>query len=306
MLNTKIDMVYGTDFTNNFKSWDITIDDGSNSVITYSNDDLNPATIYYYLGEEGAETLTMNVTAVTKDDKTIKMRTELTKSNVVEQYPNDTENFVGGDAIKFNMGVELDGIGNANITIGANVWFENEDEDHKIDITDNVVQPSNPDNSGDDTNAPQLICDAFETGVTFSYSNKNFPSKTEVEITTPAGLTSMKVIIDGGNPGFTSTADDLHFNGEGRELVGDTELEEGLGITMPKEGDKNYVFPITNFYEMMNIYGPTVDADSQTEDGKSVGIDNGPDGKEYHSFKLTVTDANGKTASQELRITITK
>jgi hypothetical protein len=298
MLNTKIDMVYGTDFTSRFKSWTITIDDGSNSVITYTDEDTNPATIYYYLGEEGAETLTMNVTAVTNDDKTIKMRTELTKSNVVEQYPNDTENFVGGDAVKFNMGVELDGVGNLTITIAANVWFEDEDEEFGIDITDKVEQPSNPDNSGsdsdnsgDDADGPQLVCDAFETGVTFSLKDKEYPN-TDVTILTPAGMKSLKVYIKGGNETFDQVMVEMGFQNEGGYDIIDTDILSSVGeasgkeIADPKSGDTEFVFSVSTFYNIMTMYG-TTDANG-------------------HIFNITVEDENGKTATAALKVVITE
>jgi hypothetical protein len=240
----------------------------------------------------------MNVTAVTNDDKTIKMRTELTKSNVVEQYPNDTENFVGGDAVKFNMGVELDGVGNLTITIAANVWFEDEDEEFGIDITDKVEQPSNPDNSGsdsdnsgDDADGPQLVCDAFETGVTFSVDDEEYPD-TKVTILTPAGMKSLKVYINGGNDGFDKAVDDLGFKANGGYEVVDTEVLSGVGklsgeeIADPKTGDTEFVFSVSSFYGLMTIYGVT------NENG--------------HVFKITVEDENGKTATAALKVVITE
>ena len=105
----------------------------------------------------------------------------------------------------------------------------------------------------------------------------------------------------GGNEGFQGVCDDMGFTD--RELVGDTELGDmlsGLGVNlpMPTANSTNYTFPVGTFYPMMNIYGPTVDADEM--DGYK------PDGRESHVFQITVEDEAGQKASANLSVTIKK
>ena len=71
----------------------------------------------------------------------------------------------------------------------------------------------------------------------------------------------------------------------------------GVGITMPTEGVSSYIFPISEFYSMMNIYGPTLDADETVYQ---------PDNKDFHSFKIVVEDNKGLVTSATLNVTITK
>ena len=79
-------------------------------------------------------------------------------------------------------------------------------------------------------------------------TKQDWPATTDVVISASEGIASMKVIIEGGNPGFSSSVKDLNFTGEGRELIGDADLSESLGMAMPAEGDTEYTFPIAGFY----------------------------------------------------------
>ena len=97
--NTKIQLVYSSDFLAHFSDWTITIDDGSNSVISFNNSlGNNPKPFYYYLGEEGTSKLIVNISATTKDGKKITDSRIITKNQVDESYQDDNSNFVGGDA----------------------------------------------------------------------------------------------------------------------------------------------------------------------------------------------------------------
>ncbi len=158
-----------------------------------------------------------------------------------------------------------------------------------------------------DETLPTLICkdaagnNIFETGVDYSMEAENWPTETDVIINTPKGLKSLKVTIIAGNEGFDGAAKDLHF--QERDLVGDTELfpmlqSLGVDISAPESGSTQYIFPIHSFYVMMNLYGPTVDADQTDYD---------PDGVEAHLFKLTAEDNEGNVVGPvEISVTIRK
>lgn len=314
MQNSRIEVNYDPTFLENFTSWTVTVNDGGENAPSFDEKNTDPAPVYLLFGDKVA-TVNVDIKAVTIKDETVSASFALTKADATEGYDN-VENgtyFVGGDAIIITLKpTEMLEGSVSGLNYSAQIVF-GETEENVVIVVDDVPLVADDEEEGEDgneddnpTGAPKLTCDAFTSGVTFSYSGKNFPSATDVVISAPKGIASLKVVIEGGNPGFTAAVEDLNFIGEGRELVGDTELGESLVMNMPSDGDTNYTFPIAGFYSMMNIYGPTVDADSTDESGKSVGLNNAADSKNSHVFKMLVTDKEGQTASAELSVTITK
>ena len=311
MQNSRIQLNYSSEFLAKFTEWTIMLDDGSETALsvqeTSANASASPAPIYWYFGEGGAETVTLNIRAKTIEGNTVTMAPYVfKKEDAKEKYDDvDNPNFTGGEALIIDLkpGNEEDPTTGTvkSISVTISVIFENHNE--AVDIPVEDKEETKPDPDPDPTpedKAPSLSCDAFENGVKYSMTKQDWPATTDVVISASEGIASMKVIIEGGNPGFSSSVKDLNFTGEGRELIGDADLSESLGMAMPAEGDTEYTFPIAGFYTMMNIYGPTIDTDATT------GIGNAPDGKESHVFKITITDKKGQTASAELRVTISK
>lgn len=132
--------------------------------------------------------------------------------------------------------------------------------------------------------------DYLTSGVSFSATYYNYPT-TDFLISAPAGLSSVYVTITAGNTTFgtiLSMAGMTSF-----ELVGNTTLASmvammGATLTVPSAGDTSYTFPISTFYAMMASMG------GATDEGSA------------HVFAITVTDADGNTASASLSVTVTE
>ena len=76
MANSRIQMNYGEDFKENFSEWTITIDDGGEMALAYTQEDLNPAPIYWYFGDN-VTTITVNIRAVTTEGNTVSEKRNL-------------------------------------------------------------------------------------------------------------------------------------------------------------------------------------------------------------------------------------
>ena len=302
MLNSRIEIKYSAEFIAKFKSWNITLNDGSETALSIKNTDATKP-IYWFFGEKGAETVTLHIRATTNEGNSILMPPYVFRKTDAGYADINNPNFVGGDALIINLkpGKESDPTSGkvTDISVTLNVLFENHDELVEIPVEDKVVEPDAPVVPDQpETEGPTLTCDAFNTGVEYSIEAGNMP-QTEISVSTPKGLKSMQVTIEGGNEGFSAVMNDMNF--VNRELVDDTELESllgGVGVTlqMPKANDRDYKFPIGQFYMLMNIYGSTVDSEGEEN----------PDGKDAHVFKIRVEDQQGKVVNAELSVKIKK
>lgn len=301
--NTKIEIALDPDFSETLSEWFLTIDDGSGTALSFSSKDTKR--LVYWLFEGEVDKLYLNMKGkLLEGGNTVTGKMTLTKSQATEKYDDVSKYFEGGEALKITL--KLTEVENGSISLGvnANIKFTNHEEDETIDVVYPGEEEENPDvpvEPGDpDAGLPELICDAFATGVEYSMSAEDWPADLKVKVSTPGKLESLKVTIIAGNGGFDAAVEDLGF--VDRNLVGDAELEGilagvGVNIPMPAKDVTSYDFPIGEFFTMMNIYGPTVDADQTEYD---------PDGKEEHIFQITVTDQNGKSDSAELKVKIKK
>lgn len=310
MQNSRIQLRYTTEFLAAFTSWTITLDDGSDTALSFTHNQSTgeqPDPIYWYFGENGAESVTLNISAKTVDGNTIFFSQTYQKKDAESGYEDsDNPNFSGGDALIIDLkpGKSDDPTSGTvtSIDVKVNILFSDKEEEVEIPVEDKEEEPSEPEVPVEPSGDPSLTCDAFATGVEYSIEGENWPTNTNVIISTPAGLKSLKATILGGNEGFTGVMDEMGFT-KGRELVGDTEIPEllsnlGIVLPMPEADVTSYTFPIATFYPLMNIYGATVDVEEQ--DGYT------PDGKDYHEFQITVEDNNGKTATAKLNVKIKK
>ena len=109
----------------------------------------------------------------------------------------------------------------------------------------------------------------------------------DATITAEAGIKSVKVQIVPGNEMFTSIVSGM-FGVEPFELIGNETLGavfSGMGISLPDEGDTEYIFPVGNFFSLLSEMGTT-------------------EASEGHVFNITVEDNNGKTASASLGVIV--
>ena len=290
MQNTRIVVVYPEDFKEAFSEWTITIDDGTENALTFAHNskkpDLNPAAKYWAISEN-CSSLSISIKATTTAGASVSESRSITK-------PADAadKTSVGRDALTITMKPIENNVGGVSgIKINVSLFFEtenNESVEVPIEDEDNTETPTDPDEGedGDTTDAPTI------TMPKNSYSLlKDMSEKADVTIKTPAGLKSVKVKIIAGNIKFGNIAN-VMFGTEAFELIENDQLKstfEEMGISLPNMGDKEYIFPIQNFFPLL--------ADEQ------MGVTTEEDG---HVFEITVTDNNNKTVTDKVNIIVTE
>ena len=117
-------MNYLSDFTANFTSWTITLDDGTKNVLTFSSEDedaANPKPVYW-LVSENTSTIAIHVEATNLEGGSVSENRTLTKPE-----GGNTAYWTGGDALTIEMnGVTSDPEnpnGVSGIVINVNVTF---------------------------------------------------------------------------------------------------------------------------------------------------------------------------------------
>lgn len=278
MKNTKIQLVYDTEFSTTFKEWDITISDGSANILTYDETDLNPKA-KYWLVADNVKTIKMHVDAVTQDGTKVSEDRSISKPDDA-----DSDFWAGSDALTVTMepGEPTDpenpnGVTGIKVTVQIS-FDDNEQEDIvEVPVEDGpVVVPPAP---------------GAEPSIAIPQSTYTLPGDAEknadATITAEAGIKSVKVQIVPGNKMFTSIVSGM-FGVEPFELIGNETLGavfSGMGISLPDEGDTEYIFPVGNFFSLLSEMGTT-------------------EASEGHVFNITVEDNNGETASASLGVIV--
>lgn len=281
MANSRIQLNYGEDFKKAFSEWTITIDDGSEMALKYTQENLNPEAVYWYFGDN-VTAIKVNITAKTTAGNTVTQSQTFRKADASENYEEVGDNFTGGDALQINMGTVESATGTVTgITIKTHITFEDESESVEI--------PKGPTPGGGPV-ALELPAD-----VTYSISEGTAPSSADAYIASEAGLDKIVVTITAGNDAFQAILVDLTMDGQsflaengGVDLIDNADfgnLVSTVGSTAPKDGDTSYTFPIGAFFTFLNMTGAT-------DPGKQ------------HEFHITVTDKNGETANGVFKVTI--
>ena len=294
MKNSIITVGYDDEFAEVFSSWEIIVSDGSETTLSFTNN--STSSVYWYFGEDGVKELTVNFRGTTSEGSIITTRYVLTKDQASEGYDDDSENFGGGNAIKINVKPTESTEGNVtNIAINADVTFPETNEKVNVDVVDVPIfkpdsgsdtDPDNPD-TGDEAITLTLPAD-----IAFPYMGASGVDKSlgDTYIAATAGLKSIKVSIESTSEDMVSSLNDLTSQYgvdfvNGAEIVGNQSVvalfnDLGQSLSVPAEGDKEYTFPIGNFFDFLQVL--------QGE----------------HTFNLTVTDMNGETKGGKLKITI--
>lgn len=288
MANSRIQMKYGNDFKEAFSSWTITIDDGTETALAYTESDQNPAPIYWHFGDN-ITAITVNIKAVTTKGNTVTERRVFQKKDAAEQYEEVGDAFTGGDALEINMGTVESSTGElTGITITANITFENESESVEIPTT-------NPDEGGDSGTEPPTgdgINITEPSGNSFltdgvDINNGAFPDK-EIKIlmSVPDGIQNLYVKVKTTNSVFEGMVAGMGLTAEnGLDLTSQEAIDQALGnlFPLPEAGQTNYSFTLseTLLYLLKDFDGE-------------------------HQFMLTVIDKNNQQASATLTVRVTK
>lgn len=293
MANSRIQMIYGEDFKEAFSEWTITIDDGSEMALSYTQANLTPDAIYWHF-DDNVTAITVNIKAKTVEGNTVTESRTFRKSDAAENYEEVGDAFTGGDALEIAMGTVESSTGDlTGITITTNITFENESESVEIPTTD----PDEPGEGGGDPVEPGegAVTLNLPADVTYSISAGDAPASADAYIASEAGLDKIIVTITAGNDAFQAILVDLKMDGQsflaengGVDLIDNADfgsLVATVGSKAPTDGTKEYTFPIGAFFTFLNTTGAT-------DDGKS------------HEFHITVTDKNGETATGVFKVTI--
>ena len=296
MQNSLVSISYGSDFREVFTSWEITVSDNTDTNYGFTHN--SGSSIYLYFGEEGAKELTVNFRGVTTEGSTIASRSKLTKNQADESYDDDRENFTGGDALKLNFTPtdatdgKITGIG-----IKADVVFEESTSDVIVEVIDKpgLEEGGNENPGGGDTPDPTPGEDnaiTLNLPADMTVSGDTDPALGNTYIKADNGLKSIKVKISSTSSEMISSLQDLNAQYgvdfiAGAEVVQNQKLVDlfkdlGQTLTVPKEGDTEYTFPIGNFFGLLVFLSGE------------------------HTFDLIITDMNGNTKSGTLVLTVKK
>ncbi len=296
MQNSRIEVEYTDEFKQEFSSWTIVIDDGSDLTYTFTNEDLDDVVYWYFA--EGTTSVTVNVIAKTDDGKTVHDQRTFTKSNADSGYESGvSDDFSGGDALDIIMGFTESESGYASgIDIQVNITFEENDETVTIptlDVTDNGEGEGGEgdDNQGDDnqdeTSDEITISDGgtnyLTNGVYYTIGNA-YPTDVTLNMTVDNGIQNMYVVLSTDNEEFGKAASDLGLSsGDGIDLVSSSAAGLSALFTLPEVGGTSYSFSLTEtLWSMLAFYGEGT-----------------------HSFTLTVVDQEGNRSAATLTLHIT-
>lgn len=292
MKNSKISVNYDDDFKSVFASWEITITDGSETALSFTNTDLTN-TVYWYFGENGVAELVVNFRGVTKDGSTIAARNVLTKDQADESYDDDNELFSGGEALTLNFTPSESTDGKiVGININVDLTFEESDENVNVSVVDkpgfeegggNDPTPG-PTPGGDDSSITLNLPQAMTVNATTD------PALGNTYIKADNGIKSIVVKIRSNSEEMVSSVSDLNDN-YGVDFLGGAEIVENNDVvslftdlnqplSVPNQGDKEYTFPIGNFFGLLVFLSGE------------------------HSFDLVVTDMNGNKKSGTVTLTV--
>ena len=296
MANGSFKINFSDDFAGSFTNWTISIDDGTSSAIiyTFAKDGWTPP-VTYMAFEAKVEVLNVNFTGITTSGNRIAASNKLTKKAASEQYDSDNPYFSGGDAIEIEFRpVESTEGDITGITLKADIQFEESEEDFEMEVEDNTSaggddEGGNEDTPGEGGDSDAIILDLPSDMIV---SGETDPSLGDTYIASENGLKSITVKISSTSEEMIGSLALLSENYEGVDFLKGTEVvdnqglvtlfTEGLGqeLSVPSQGDKEYTFPIGNFFNLLAFLPGE------------------------HTFTLTITDMNGNTKNGILKLTV--
>lgn len=287
IMNTKVTMGYGDNFKGKFSSWTITLDNGKESVLTFTEKGEVP--VYWYLAEDEVSSLTLNFTGVTSDAEaeTISWQKSFSKADADEVYEDDDKFFTGGEALDITFDIEESGDpepGNRpqiSFDITVDLTFGDSNETVEIPVED-VTEPG----GGEEPEPTDEIVISdngtgyLENGVTVS--GGAYPTDVAVVMDVKNGIKSIYVKIATTNSTFESMVRDMGLvDGNGMDLASESAASLASLFPLPQAGATGYTFTMSDtlFGLLANFAGK-------------------------HDFTLTVIDANGNQQSATLTINI--
>ena len=311
MQNSKITVQYDGKFLTAFREWTITLNDGSDMALSFIQTDGNfPRPVYWWFKEEDqVEKLILNFRAVTVNGDNVAYATAISKQDPTStetQYDDDRTYFAGGDAIVLKFTAVEDTKGTVTgIEVKATVTFTETDETIDLDVTDKggftPGGDDNPNNPGDGKDDPtptpgegEITLDLPGLIKLTYFDFTADPTQGDTYIAAEKGLKSIMVRIESDNEedmieSLKEITANPDYNGldflSGAEVVGNENIvrlfqDLGKNLSVPNEGDKEYLFPIGNFFSLLCVI------------------------KGEHTFILNVTDMEGSSKSGQVVVTV--
>lgn len=284
IMNTKVTINYAEEFLKAFTSWEITIDNGKESSLKFTNANQDAA-IYWYLEEDGVTSLLMNFTGTTAAGTVINWQRPFTKADAIkgDEY-DDTDVFVGGDELNINLDIEeSQPEGDIEFDITVDLTFANTDATAEIPVGDETTPtPPAPPAPGDD---PIAISDNdtgyLTSGVTVPQGGP-YPTDVAVVMGVKYGIQNLYVKIESTNDTFRKMVADMGLvDGNGMDLTSAEASELSSLFALPQAGNTEYTFTMSEtLFGMLGSFA-----------GK-------------HDFTLTIVDAEGNQESATLTINI--
>ena len=287
MMNSRITINLDDDFKAKYKDWTITINDGSDQVLAYTETS-SYEPIYWYFVNDTKE-LVVDIRATTVDGSVVYATNTYTKSSCKEAYTDiDNENFTGGDAINITFTPATAPLGYVKgVNIDADITFENTDETVSVQVKDNGADddPKTPEDPEPTPGGDDIVVN-FVNGNAFTvaaYTATTFPT-VQVDFTFPTGLENLYVKVTGSSF-FESMCSAFGLTeGDGVDLSSDAASELGALFELPKKGDGTYQFSLNETLWQLLAVEPGFPGTQK--------------------FTLKAVDKNGKTASGTLTINI--
>ena len=302
MANGSFEVKFSDSFHDVFsRGWQISINDGVETAITYSSlEDNLPLPKKYLRFEEETSQIFVNFIGVTNEGSRITMSNTLTKEQASEQYDDDNAFFSGGDAIVLNFTpVESTEGDVTGVTLTANIQFEESEETFTLEVEDNNTSGGEEGgdtpggNEGDDDELTINLDLPEPIEIPYLGAARVDKTKGDTQITTVSGIKSIVVSIESTSGDMIKSLGQLkdQYNVDfikGVEIVGNKDVENlfqnklNQPLSVPNVGDLSYNFPIGNFFSFLQILNGT------------------------HVFHLRVEDVNGNIKTGDVTITVTQ
>ncbi len=294
MMNMKIQLTYDNELKSTFKSWEISVTDGTHNkdferLETTADEDVQQPDPFYWMIADNVSTIKVEFSGVLKDNNT-----EIRESrSIIKPSSAGSQYWGAADAltvtIKPGEKDPADPSGVTGIEISANLEWNTDGKTDNIEVTveDSTTTPSEPggeegdgDGDGEDATAAPTLEGEY-LGKTVYYdkgSGEAFPD-VSVFMNVPGLIENVKIKATTTDPELEEILAGMHFmdDPDGVDLVGNNDLE-GL-FTLPVYGDDYYPFTLGSLGSMLTV-------------GK-------------HTFTVKVIDQKGQSVSGSLSFTIT-
>lgn len=272
MKNTKIQLVYGETFATVFKSWSITVSDGSSNILTYDQSNPNPSAIYWLIADNVSE-ITVHIEAYLQDGTT-----KITEDRSITK-PEDAESdyWAGSDALTITMEPgKPENPSGVTIDIKVEVSFTDSEVTEEIPVEPGDDNGGNP-GGGGEADAPTLSGEYLGRTVTYDKGGDGVFPEVSVEMNVPGKIESVMIKAASSDSELEGILSGMGFKDEnGVDLVGNDDLS-GL-FTLPTLGETSYTFTLGGLGNLLTVG--------------------------QHTFTVKVIDQNGKEASGSLSFDI--